>query len=120
MNRYKDLNTDEILTEDELRKEYEELKRNGETEAEDFKTYMSNCMYYNNGSLEPLASDWIIHTRQRDVAQKIACKDMPYDKVLDIIQKWKVFEDWTSYEISNRPVDTDELAECVAKELGLW
>ena len=31
---------------------YAELKANEDTEAKTFKEYLSNCMYYNNGTLE--------------------------------------------------------------------
>lgn len=48
---YRDIWTEECYTEDELRKEFEVLKRNGETDAENFGQYLNNCLS-KNGSLE--------------------------------------------------------------------
>jgi len=52
MRRFVDTETDEVLTIEDLRTEYEELKASGETEAETFGNYISNCQWYNNGTLE--------------------------------------------------------------------
>lgn len=65
-----------------------------------------------------IADSWMIHRLQRNVANDIACAEMPYEKVLEVIQKWHVFEDWTVYEINNRPVDIDGLSELIAEELS--
>ena len=65
------------------------------------------------------AEKWMISRLQRSVANEIACDEIPYEKALDILRKWKVFEDWTVYELNNRPVDVDELRECIEQQLGL-
>lgn len=49
MKMYRDFETDEILTEDQLLVEYAELKANGDTEAESFEDYIQNCL---EGTLE--------------------------------------------------------------------
>ncbi len=116
--RYRDIWSEKVFTEDELRKEFEILKANGETDAENFGQYLTNCLG-KNGSLEKVADDWRIHKMQESVATDIACKEMPYDKCLEIIQRFQMFESWTDYEINNRPVDVDDISEMVAQELGL-
>lgn len=65
------------------------------------------------------AEKWMISRLQRSIANEITCDEIPYEKALDILRKWKVFEDWTVYELNNRPVDVDELRECIERELGL-
>ena len=47
-----DIESEELLTYSQLQKEYEELNANNETEAENFSEYLSNCMWYNNGTLK--------------------------------------------------------------------
>ena len=41
---YKDVNTNEILTTEDLQKEFEYLSKNKETEATTLKQYISNCL----------------------------------------------------------------------------
>lgn len=41
---FKDINTDETLTLEDLKKEFEYLSKNNETEAETLKQYISNCL----------------------------------------------------------------------------
>ena len=53
MVRYYDTESGNILTEEELRKEWEELFRNGETETDTFEGYIRNCTS-KNGTLEAL------------------------------------------------------------------
>jgi hypothetical protein len=48
---YHDIETDEVLTEDDLRNEYEWLYKNGHTETPTFKGYLRNCLS-KNGTLE--------------------------------------------------------------------
>lgn len=48
---YYDSENNEYITTEELKKEFE-VKANEDTEAKTFKEYLSNCMYYNNGTLE--------------------------------------------------------------------
>ena len=47
--KFIDIETEEILTVDELKREYENLKANGYTEAEDFNMYIQSCL---KGTLE--------------------------------------------------------------------
>ena len=47
-----DTENNEYITITQLENEYNELKANGNTEAETFKDYMNNCMWWNNGTLE--------------------------------------------------------------------
>ena len=51
MKRYSDFERETVFTEDELRKEFNLLKANGETDAENFGQYLNNCLG-KNGSLE--------------------------------------------------------------------
>lgn len=46
---YRDIETDEIMSLEDLRKEYHTLKSSGDTEAETFNDYLSNCL---EGTLE--------------------------------------------------------------------
>lgn len=54
MRTFYDTEYDEYITFEQLEKEYEELKAKRETEAETFGDYVSNCMTYNNGTLEEI------------------------------------------------------------------
>ena len=122
MNKYKNIENDEIYTEDELREEYETRKRSGDLEDyyDTFGYWLNCCMTYNNGSLEKIASDYEINRLRRDVANDIACKEMPYGEVLGVLQRLNFFGNWTEYEIYHRPVDIDEAREIVEQELGLF
>ncbi len=120
--KYYDVDTEKIWTESELRRDYEERKREREIDSEIYDTfeyYLNSCLLENNGSLERIADDWKIHGLQKSVANDIACKEIPYEKALAIIQKWKIFETWSNYEINNRPVNVDALRESIEQELGL-
>lgn len=59
---YYDSENNEYITTEELKKEFEELKANEDTEAKTFKEYLSNCMYYNNGTLEEVR--WIQYFKE--------------------------------------------------------
>lgn len=108
-----------IITEEELEKEFNELKRNGDTEVKTFVEYVNNCTS-KNGTLERVADDVWINRLQRNVANDIACEEMPYAKCLEVLQKYNWFGNWTAWEINHRPVDIDEVREMVEQELGLW
>ena len=41
---FKDINTNETLTTEDLQKEFDYLNKNNETEAETLKQYISNCL----------------------------------------------------------------------------
>ena len=51
--KFYDTEHDEVITLSQLKEEYEELSANGETEAETFKDYLSNCLD-KNGTLEEI------------------------------------------------------------------
>ena len=53
MRFFYDFEHDEVLTLTQLEAEYKELKEAGETEAETFKDYLTNCLS-NDGCLEEL------------------------------------------------------------------
>lgn len=53
MRKFKDIETNEILTIEELEKEYNELYSNNETETDNFGDYLSNCLS-KNGTLEEI------------------------------------------------------------------
>lgn len=53
MKMYYDIDHDKVLTEDELRKEFNVLNVNGETDAENFGQYINNCIG-KNGNLEEM------------------------------------------------------------------
>lgn len=108
-----------VITETELLNEFQKLKKAGETDAENFGIYVRNCLD-KNGTLEEVAPDWMINKLQRSVAEDIACEEVSYSKAIEAVQKWKWGENWTVYEINNRPVDVDELRECICQELGRW
>ena len=54
MRKFYDTENDEEITLKELQQEYENLKASGDTESETFEQYLSNCMTYNNGTLEEI------------------------------------------------------------------
>ena len=87
MDKYYNVDTGEIWTEEEIREEFDALNRNGELEdfyKDDFEYYLKNCLVENNGSLQKIAPDWMINQRQRQVAKDIATTDMPYGDVLEV------------------------------------
>lgn len=121
MDKYYNVDTGEIWTKEEIREEFDALKRNGELEdfyEDDFEYYLNNCLIENNGSLQKIAPDWMINQRQRQVARDISTTDMPYSDVLEVLQKYNWFGNWSFWEINNRAVDIDEITEMVEQELG--
>ena len=52
MRRFYDTENNEYITIEQLEEEYNELKATGNTEAEIFSDYVSNCMWWNNGTLK--------------------------------------------------------------------
>ena len=52
---YLDMFSSEFVTLEQLEKEHEQLKRDGETESETFDDYLANCLYLNDGALYPVA-----------------------------------------------------------------
>lgn len=51
MRQFQDIETNEVICLTQLKDEYIALKANDETAANTFNDYISNCMYYNNGTL---------------------------------------------------------------------
>ena len=54
MRKFYDTEHDKEITLEELQAEFEDLKASGDTESETFEQYLSNCMTYNNGTLEEI------------------------------------------------------------------
>ena len=54
MRKFYDIETEKVITFEELKEEFQQLKASGDTESETFFDYLSNCMTYNNGSLEEI------------------------------------------------------------------
>lgn len=52
MKLYHDTESGELITLEQLKKEYEELKATGDTEAETFEIYFRNCTTREGGTLE--------------------------------------------------------------------
>ena len=55
MKKYYDIETEEIITEEDLEKEYNDLKKTGDTEAATFNDYLINCTS-KNGTLEEITN----------------------------------------------------------------
>lgn len=55
-----DIERETIITEAQLRNEYEEMKSSGDTEAKTFSDYVLNCMTYNNGTLEEVDVEYYL------------------------------------------------------------
>ena len=47
-----DIEAEEIISLNQLKQEFKELKKDGNTEAKNFKEYLNNCLH-KNGTLEP-------------------------------------------------------------------
>ena len=121
MNKYYNVDQDEVITEDELRVNYKELKASGDLESfyDTFEYYLEACMTRNNGSLDLIAPDGDIERKRRQTAERVA--DMTgynYTDVLGVLQRLGVHSTWTAEALRYRPVDYDELAEIVSEELG--
>lgn len=63
---------------------------------------------------EEIAPDYEIDNKRKWTALEIAAQT-DFDEVL---RKWNVHGTETMWEIVNRPVDIEELAECVEQELA--
>lgn len=122
MRKFYNVDRDEVITEDELRESYKELIRSGDLDPEIYDTfgyYLEACMTRNNGSLDLIAPDGDIERKRRQTAERVA--DMTgykYADVLGVLQRLGVHSTWTTWELSHRPVDYDELVEIVSEELG--
>lgn len=51
MRKFYDTEQNTIITIEELKTEYTQLKAENQTETENFSDYLLNCMYWNNGTL---------------------------------------------------------------------
>ena len=68
---------------------------------------------------EEIAPEHEIDNKRKWTALKISTQtDFDYEKVLEVLRKWNVHGTETMWEIVNRPVDIEELAECVEQELA--
>ena len=63
--------------------------------------------------------EWKVEKLRRSVAADICNEDIPYGKVLEIFDKWKVFDNWEDDDFYRRPVDTLALLEAIEQEMGL-
>lgn len=54
MKKFYDVDRDEVITIEQLEKEYNEAKAVGGTDSETFDKYVINCQTYNNGTLEEI------------------------------------------------------------------
>lgn len=110
MKRYRDFETDEILTTADLEAEYLRLKANNNTEAENFGEYLSNCL---EGTLEEIAPDHAIERLRKSVAKDLATRETPYEEILEKLNEYGFFSNWTIWEINNRPVDLREIEDII-------
>ena len=79
LKKYWNVDTEKLLTEDEIRQDYISLKATGDIDPDIYDTfeyYLNSCLLDNNGSLIPVADDWMINRLQRDVASDIACDEI--------------------------------------------
>ena len=54
MRKFYDVDRDEVITIEQLEKEYNEVKAVGDTDSKTFDEYVVNCQTYNNGTLEEI------------------------------------------------------------------
>ena len=64
--------------------------------------------------------EWEVNRLRRSVAYDIANEDLPFDKVMEFFEKWNVFSNWDDEDFHRRPVNVDDLRECIEQEMGLW
>ena len=118
MRKFYDVEHDEIFTEEQLSAFYAK----GEGDRELYPTFeiWLREITGQNGTLEEIAPEYEIDNKRKWTATKIAAQtDLNYEEILEVLRKWNVHGNWTKWEINHRPVDIDELAECVEQELGL-
>lgn len=66
---------------------------------------------------EPLSREFKIENLRKWTATKIVVVTrFNYFSILELLQKWDVHGNWSDWELENRPVDIDELAELVSEE----
>lgn len=51
------------------------------------------------------------------VANDISAQGIPYNEALKIMTTWGMFDNWEEEELYTRPVNVDELADCIAEAL---
>lgn len=67
---------------------------------------------------EEITPESEIDNKRKWTATKIAAQTgFDYEKVLEILRRWNVHGNWTNWELANRPVNINELAELVAEAL---
>lgn len=88
VNMYYDIESDEILSREELEREYEYLYKNGETETPTFEGYLQNCLS-KNGTLELLVdtipSDPNEFNSETGYGEPQHWMALPYDRSLEIV-----------------------------------
>ena len=66
--------------------------------------------------IEEIASTYEIDNKRKWTALKIAVRTgLDYEAVLKVLREWNVHGNWTHWEIINRPVDIEELAELITE-----
>lgn len=66
---------------------------------------------------EPLSREFKIDNLRKWTAAKIAVvTGFNYFSIFELLQRWNVHGNWTDWELENRPVNIEELAELVAEE----
>ena len=87
MKRYLDIEHDKIYTIEELQKQYEELKANGETEEETFSQYLFNCKTENNGVLDEIERAF----KNVDTDRILTVNDLEsdFEELREIDTQWK-------------------------------
>lgn len=111
MKRYYDTENEEVYTEDQL---YAFWVQDSQFDYPNFKKWLEEASG-KNGTLEKIADDWKVNTLRKSVANDISCKEMPYDKVIEAMNKMELFNKWTDYEVNNRPIDVDGIADMIAE-----
>ena len=65
--------------------------------------------------------DWKVNRLREDVARDIANdSDLSYMEIMEWMEDNHVFSNWEAEEFNRRPVNVDELRECIEESMGLW
>jgi hypothetical protein len=96
---YKDIESGDIIFRNELEREYKSFKESGNTEAETFGNYISNCTTRNGGTLQEITVsenvadliESIVEMRERDLDEQETIELAMMETVLqDIINEQEV------------------------------
>jgi len=116
MRKFYNAEHDEIFTEEQLSAFY----AHGEGDRELYPTFeiWLREITGKNGTIEEIAPEHEIDNKRKWTATKIAAQtDFDYEEILEVLRKWNVHGTETMWEINHRPVDIDDIAECVVQEL---